>query len=48
MELDMLIILLRHLKHITTICHEYITAILVRSHILRLALLEHIQFRCII
>ena len=48
MELDMLIILLSHLKHITTISHEYITTILVRSHILRLAPLDHIQFRCII
>ena len=48
MELDVLIVVLRHLQDIATICHEDITTLFVLGHILRFALLEHLQFLLVV
>ena len=44
MELDVLEVHLRHLKHITAVGQEHIASVAVFGHILVLALLEGLQF----
>ena len=43
MELDILVVVLRHLEDIAAICHEDIATLFVLRHILGFALLEHLQ-----
>ena len=42
MELDILVVVLRHLEYIAAICHEDIATLFVLRHILRFAFLEHL------
>ena len=44
----MFVILLRHIEHIGAIGHKHIPAFLVVRHVLRLAFLEHIEFRIVV
>ena len=48
MELDVLVVVLRHLQHVSAICHKDITTFLVLGHVLRFALLKHLQFLFVI
>ena len=41
-ELDILVVVLRHLEYIAAICHEDIATLFVLRHILGFALLEHL------
>ena len=44
MELDILVVVLRHLQHVAAICHKDVATFLVLGHVLRFALLEHLEF----
>ena len=42
MELDILVVVLRHLEDVAAICHEDVATLFVLRHILGFALLEHL------
>ena len=48
MEFDILVVVLRHLEDVAAICHENITTLFVLRHILRFALLEHLQLLLVV
>ena len=47
-ELDVLVVILRHLQHVAAVCHKDIATFLVLGHVLRFALLEHLEFGFVI
>ena len=48
MELDILVVVLRHLEDVAAICHKDIATLFVLRHILGFAFLEHLQFLFVI